>query len=251
MSRTRSAWLWSALAAAIAGGVGIAINFATDLRTSVLAWSLVGGFAVAAAAAAAAAAGAGHLPRSAESKLRNAVVDRQLRKLNESTGDEAVVESIEIIAELRRLSQFSGMRRSFSRPTAMSVRAHDSVVNLNSPATSPVSQLGYSIFKWLLLLAGILIGIISLYAFPTYPSPSDVAALIGRGGGQIDAVEASRRLHADWLQQIKDLGQLFLLTPVFPLIAAVIGYIFGVRNGKHELIVSDADVAGETPKKED
>jgi hypothetical protein len=34
----------------------------------------------------------------------------------------------------------------------------------------------------------------------------------------------------DWVQQIKDLGQLFLLTPVFPLIGTVIGYIFGVRK---------------------
>jgi hypothetical protein len=48
--------------------------------------------------------------------------------------------------------------------------------------------------------------------------------------GQVDKLEAVRRLRGDWLQEVKDLGQLFLLTPVFPLIAAVIGYIFGVRN---------------------
>jgi hypothetical protein len=31
----------------------------------------------------------------------------------------------------------------------------------------------------------------------------------------------------DWITSIKDLGQIFLLTPVFPLIGTVIGYMFG------------------------
>ena len=51
MSRTRSIWLWSVLSAMIAGGLGVTINIATELKTSLLAWILVGAFTLAAGAA--------------------------------------------------------------------------------------------------------------------------------------------------------------------------------------------------------
>jgi hypothetical protein len=48
LSRASSLWFWSLLSAVIAGGLGVTINIATDLRNNLLAWILVGAFTVAA-----------------------------------------------------------------------------------------------------------------------------------------------------------------------------------------------------------
>jgi hypothetical protein len=98
------------------------------------------------------------------------------------------------------------------------------------PTGAGVAQLGYRIFKWLLVLAAVMTACLVGYAWATYPTEADVAAA-ANGNETIAALtDAYTRLMADWVQQIKDLGQLFLLTPVFPLIGTVIGYIFGVRK---------------------
>ncbi|MBB5850334.1 serine/threonine protein kinase [Amycolatopsis umgeniensis] len=47
MNRAGSVWFWSLLGAFIAAALGTAINFATDLKTSFLAWGLVVAFTVA------------------------------------------------------------------------------------------------------------------------------------------------------------------------------------------------------------
>jgi hypothetical protein len=98
------------------------------------------------------------------------------------------------------------------------------------PEGAEIAQLGYRIFKWLLALAVLMtIGLVC-YGWMSFPDDADVAAAVGGAADDAARADAYSQLHADWLQQVKDLGQLFLLTPVFPLIAAVIGYIFGVRR---------------------
>lgn len=90
----------------------------------------------------------------------------------------------------------------------------------------PRGVLGYRIFKWLLLLVAVFIALLTVYGFLTYPKLADSRTLAGPNG---DAVAAFRQARADWLSSVKDLGQIFLITPVLPLIGAVLGYIFG-RN---------------------
>jgi hypothetical protein len=94
-----------------------------------------------------------------------------------------------------------------------------------------VARLGYRIFKWLLALAVLLLAVLTWYGLISYPNEADVNTAV-TGQATPDRLAAAKQLQYDWLQQIKDLGQLFLLTPIFPLIGAVIGYIFGVRKSE-------------------
>jgi hypothetical protein len=92
-------------------------------------------------------------------------------------------------------------------------------------------HLGYRIFKWLLVLAFVLLLALIAYAGITYPTPAD-AVQVTAGTTAGERIEALRELRNGWLQQVKDLGQMFILTPLFPLIGAVVGYLFGVRKAE-------------------
>jgi hypothetical protein len=151
------------------------------------------------------------------------IIEEQVRRAMDPEDDASMTDAIAVIRNFRGLPLPQHTSTPDVPPSEQAAL----------PPT-PASRIGYKIFRWLLALAGVLIVALICYAALTYPRTSQVNDLIGASAGQIDPVEASRRLHADWLQELKDLGQLFLLTPVFPLIAAVIGYIFGVRNGKSE-----------------
>lgn len=97
------------------------------------------------------------------------------------------------------------------------------------PSEADTARLGYRIFKWLLALTVLLLAVLTWYGLISYPNEADVNTAVN-GQATPDRLAAAKQLQTDWLQQVKDLGQLFLLTPVFPLIGAVIGYIFGVRK---------------------
>jgi hypothetical protein len=72
------------------------------------------------------------------------------------------------------------------------------------------------------------LGLLVLYGWKTYPTSQDLV-----GGLQqptpSDVADAIRQARSDWAVSIRDFGQLFLITPIFGLAGAVIGYIFG-RN---------------------
>jgi hypothetical protein len=80
---------------------------------------------------------------------------------------------------------------------------------------------GYLIFKWLLALLVFGFLLLALYAWTTFPDSTTDAA------SSSSALPASPSSQDAWVASIKDLGQIFLLTPIFPLIGAVIGYMFG------------------------
>jgi hypothetical protein len=95
--------------------------------------------------------------------------------------------------------------------------------------------IGYRIFKWLLLLTAFVMFLIFLYAFFTFP---DRAAIVN-GSWSTDTpfktkLDAASAAQADWLASVKDLAQLFVITPLFPLMGAVIGYVFGVSRQPSE-----------------
>jgi hypothetical protein len=79
---------------------------------------------------------------------------------------------------------------------------------------------GYKIFLILIALVVFELLLIVIFAAFTFPG----------GGAGSDAMDA----RAAWVAQLKDLGQIFLLTPVFPLLGAVIGYIFGRQEKQAE-----------------
>ena len=83
--------------------------------------------------------------------------------------------------------------------------------------------IGYRIFKWLLLVAGLLLLLLVVYAWQTYPAASDIDDVVGANASDQARLAAMESARAAWLTSVKDLGQLFVLTPVFPLIGAVIG----------------------------
>ena len=95
--------------------------------------------------------------------------------------------------------------------------------------------LGFRIFKWLLLVIAVMTGLIALFAWQTYPDasaylPSMKATPSGTASPRPPTAEelaSWQTAEASWRTSVKDIGQLFLLTPVFPLLGAVIGYIFG------------------------
>jgi hypothetical protein len=89
----------------------------------------------------------------------------------------------------------------------------------------PVRVLGREIFLWLLGLVIIELVLIATYAFWTYPRLDEV--IKANAGSGTDVPQAWADARSEWVTSVKDLGQIFLLTPVFPLIGAVMGYMFG------------------------
>jgi hypothetical protein len=96
--------------------------------------------------------------------------------------------------------------------------------------------LGFRIFKWLIVLSLLIVVILVTYAYKTYPN----ADAILRSGEFTPGTTFSQKLEvlaaerATWVSNIKDLGQLFLVAPIFSLIGTVIGYIFGVSRQTSE-----------------
>ncbi|QGF22439.1 hypothetical protein [Raineyella fluvialis] len=89
-------------------------------------------------------------------------------------------------------------------------------------------QIGYKIFKWLLLLILLLVVLLVAYAYATFPLQVDYVE---------DATKATpeqwaslSKARAEWASALKDLAQTFLLAPVLPLLGTTIGYIFGNRR---------------------
>jgi hypothetical protein len=95
---------------------------------------------------------------------------------------------------------------------------------LSRHPNTALAWIGYRIFKWLLLLTVTILAILVVFAALTFPrSVPDSVPVAER----FNTLQAARTA---WLNQVKDLGQIFLLTPIFPLMGAVLGYIFGVSS---------------------
>lgn len=91
-----------------------------------------------------------------------------------------------------------------------------------------LAYLGFRIFKWLLGLVFLLLVGLAVAGWMTYPDKGQFVPDPGRATAeQWSALAAAK---SAWVTQLKDLSQAFLFAPVFPLLGAVIGYIFG-REG--------------------
>lgn len=89
------------------------------------------------------------------------------------------------------------------------------------PPTLP--ELGLTAFKWVILGIGVGMLLLSGFAVMTYPRLEEVE----RVAGQTNALTTHGELVAAWFSRVKDMGQVFILTPLLPLLGLILGYIFG------------------------
>ena len=88
----------------------------------------------------------------------------------------------------------------------------------------PKGVLGYIIFKWLLLITGVLLTLLVTYGIATYPQFAHYKSLATSKNNALSLYAAAQ---AQWSNNIKGFGETFLITPIIPLIGTVLGYIFG------------------------
>jgi hypothetical protein len=103
---------------------------------------------------------------------------------------------------------------------------------LSSDPVMRLPWLGFRIFKWLIILSIIIVAILVTYAYKTYPS-ADAILRTNQFPPETtfpQKLEILAAERATWVSNIKDLGQLFLVAPIFSLVGTVVGYIFGVSR---------------------
>ncbi len=110
-------------------------------------------------------------------------------------------------------------------------------------------KVGRSILIWLVPFVGLALLIFTVFSFWTYPQfsdfkdlrgcpttasasaeePSDSVACTQEQLPGPEALELWSQARAEWVTQTKDLGQIFIVSSLLPLLATAIGYMVG-RN---------------------
>jgi hypothetical protein len=85
------------------------------------------------------------------------------------------------------------------------------------------------LFLTLSILIGVAFVLLAGFGWATYPHLSAVARAYGPGHG-IEAFAAWHEAQKEWFANLKDVGQLFVVTPLLPLLGTVLGYTFGRRE---------------------
>jgi hypothetical protein len=83
--------------------------------------------------------------------------------------------------------------------------------------------IGRTIAGWIIILITVILGLVSLFAWFTYPHIHDMAGITEAGR----ELESYREYQMAWFGQIKDLLQLLVVSLLVPLFSTVVGYIFG------------------------
>jgi hypothetical protein len=82
---------------------------------------------------------------------------------------------------------------------------------------------GKALAGWLIILTGSVLLLVALYAWMTYPHLGDIQGTVAAGS----ELDSYREYQAAWFTQVKDLLQLLVVSLLVPLLATVLGYIFG------------------------
>lgn len=98
----------------------------------------------------------------------------------------------------------------------------------------PRRVVGLKIFKWLMWLVVGMMAILVFYGWATYPRIDEIRSLAGT---RPEGIAAYTEARAAWVASVKDLGQLYLITPILPLLSAVLGYMFG----RNETVAEDPE----------
>jgi hypothetical protein len=86
---------------------------------------------------------------------------------------------------------------------------------------------GFRLARYVLLLVIAVVVLIAIYAWQTFPALDDVHVLSVPTAQQFDAYQLLRN---DWFDSVKDLVQLLVVSLLVPLLATVIGFMFGRRE---------------------
>jgi hypothetical protein len=121
----------------------------------------------------------------------------------------------------------------------------------NAGADEPATRLklGKELLIWIVPFLGLAFLLFAAFAAWTYPHLSEFTGLTGCGvdstaaGPASDAVTCQASplpgseavklwgaARAEWVTQTKDLGQLFIISPLIPLFATAVGYMVGQRD---------------------
>ena len=99
---------------------------------------------------------------------------------------------------------------------------------LEGETSSPVelrrAEIGLKLAQWLLGVVLFVLVLVGVFAALTYPESSASASAT-------DVPGSLEVLRATWFDQIKDLLQLLVVSLLIPLLATLIGYIFGREVG--------------------
>lgn len=85
---------------------------------------------------------------------------------------------------------------------------------------------GFALAWGLIGLIGLVLILIGIYAALTYPSPESAREYLGAAATPTDL----RALHDSWFSEVKDLLQLLVVALLVPLLATLVGYIFGHQS---------------------
>jgi hypothetical protein len=95
----------------------------------------------------------------------------------------------------------------------------------------PYTRLGMRIFRAVLILTALMLAVLVVFAVITYPTASDVRAILGTAPSGATALNAWQDLQSQWFDQVTQLGQILISGSVLPLLATVTGYLLGERRG--------------------
>lgn len=85
---------------------------------------------------------------------------------------------------------------------------------------------GFALAWGLIGLIALVLILIGIYAMSTYPDASAAHDYLGSSATPTDL----RDLHDQWFSEIKDLLQLLVVSLLVPLLATLVGYIFGRQS---------------------
>jgi hypothetical protein len=99
---------------------------------------------------------------------------------------------------------------------------------LPPPPAPPLVIIGWRAFLVLVAFIGVSYVVMAVFAWSIYPQLSTFGIEVNAPGLCAPGTVARwQDTHEQWLATIKELGQLFIVTPLLPLLGAVLGYVFG------------------------
>jgi hypothetical protein len=95
-------------------------------------------------------------------------------------------------------------------------------------------HLGARLARWLVILTVIVLLLIGGFAWLTYPSLEQTRSMTGHCQPSFQqpcgVFELQQQRTTAWFDDVKDLIQLLVVSLLIPLLATLIGYLFGHRN---------------------
>lgn len=92
-----------------------------------------------------------------------------------------------------------------------------------------IRMTGVRLFRWVLVLVGVIALVVGLYAAVSFPYDHQVSPLL-KDMPPGERLAAWKEIRADWRTGLIQFTQTILIAPFVPLLTAIVGYIFGSRE---------------------